>query len=68
MKPGRIAAWAITAIAVPGLAACSGSSPGGTSPTAGSSRSDASSPAVASSSGQSRRPASRPLRVRRPAA
>jgi hypothetical protein len=53
MKPGRIAAWAITAIAVPGLAACSGSSPGGTSPTAGSSRSAASSPAVASSSGQS---------------
>jgi hypothetical protein len=26
MKPGRIVAWAITAIAVPGLAACSGSS------------------------------------------
>ena len=44
MKPGRIAAWAIAAIAVPGLAACSGSSPGGTSPTAGSSQSAASSP------------------------
>jgi hypothetical protein len=24
MKPGRIAAWAIAAVAVPGLAACSG--------------------------------------------
>jgi GNAT superfamily N-acetyltransferase len=38
MKPGRIAAWAITAVAVPGLAACSGSSPGGTGPTTGSSQ------------------------------
>lgn len=28
MKPGRIAAWAITAVAVPGLAACSGTSSG----------------------------------------
>ena len=49
MKPGRIAAWAITAIAVPGLAACSASSSGGTSSTAGSSPSAASSPAGASS-------------------
>ena len=47
MKPGRMAAWAITAIAIPGLAACSGSSPGGTS------RPAASSPAAASSPGQS---------------
>src|SRR6516164_1840737 len=47
MKPGRIAAWAITAVAVPGLAACSGSSSGGTSPAA------ASSPAAANSPGQS---------------
>ena len=31
MKPGRIAAWAITAIAAPALAACGGSSPGGIS-------------------------------------
>ena len=53
MKPGRIAAWAITAIAAPVLAACSGSSPGGTGPTAGSSQAAASSPAVASSPGQS---------------
>ncbi len=28
MKPGRIAAWATAAVAVPGLAACSGSSAG----------------------------------------
>ena len=27
MKPGRITAWAIAAVAVPGLAACSGTSP-----------------------------------------
>ena len=39
MKPGRIAAWAIAAVAVPGLAACSGSSPASsvTSPAASSS-------------------------------
>jgi hypothetical protein len=30
MKPGRIAAWAIAAVAVPGLAACSGTSSGST--------------------------------------
>jgi hypothetical protein len=38
MKPGRIAAWAIAAVAVPGLAACSGSSPAssGSSPAASS--------------------------------
>ena len=52
MKPGRIAAWAITAVAVPGLAACSGSSSGGTSPAAGSSHAAASSPAAANSPGQ----------------
>ncbi len=32
MKPGRIAAWAVAAVAVPGLAACSGSSPASSSP------------------------------------
>ena len=39
MKPGRTAAWAIAAVAVPGLAACSGSSPAssGSSPAASSS-------------------------------
>jgi len=39
MKPGRIAAWAIAAVAVPGLAACSGSSPvsPGSSPAASTS-------------------------------
>ena len=42
MKPGRIAAWAITAIAVPGLAACSGTSSGGSS-TANASSSPAAS-------------------------
>ncbi len=43
MKPGRIAAWAIAAVAVPGLAACSGSSPA----------SSASSPGASSSAGTS---------------
>jgi len=43
MKPGRIAAWAIAAVAVPGLAACSGSSPAGSG----------SSPAASSSAGTS---------------
>jgi hypothetical protein len=43
MKPGRIAAWAIAAVAVPGLAACSGSSPA----------SPASSPVASSSAGTS---------------
>jgi hypothetical protein len=43
MKPGLIAAWAIAAVAVPGLAACSGSSPAG----------PASSPAASSSAGTS---------------
>jgi hypothetical protein len=53
MKPGRIAAWAIAAVAVPGLAACSGSSPAssGSSPAA-------SSPAGTSAPAQS--PASSP--------
>jgi len=43
MKPGRMAAWAIAAVAVPGLAACSGTSSGsspaspGTSASAGTS-------------------------------
>ena len=43
MKAGRIAAWAIAAVAVPGLAACSGSGPA----------SPASSPAASSSAGTS---------------
>jgi hypothetical protein len=60
MKPGRIAAWAITAIAVPGLAACSASSSGGTSSTAGSSPSAASSAAGASAPGASAPGASAP--------
>jgi hypothetical protein len=53
MKPGRIAAWAIAAVAIPGLAACSGSSPAssGSSPAA-------SSPAGTSAPAQS--PASSP--------
>jgi hypothetical protein len=53
MKPGRIAAWTITAIAVPGLAACSASSSGGTSTTGGTSSSAASSPAAPNSAAQS---------------
>ena len=53
MKPGRIAAWTITAIAIPGLAACSASSSGGTSTTAGTSSSAPSSPAAPNSAAQS---------------
>ena len=37
MKPGRITAWAIAAVAVPGLAACSGSSTGSSPASPGSS-------------------------------
>jgi len=37
MKPGRIAAWAIAAVAVPGLAACSGTSSGSSPASPGSS-------------------------------
>jgi len=53
MKPGRIAAWAIAAVAVPGLAACSGSSPAssGSSPAASSSA-GTSSPAQSSAGSQ----------------
>jgi hypothetical protein len=59
MKPGRIAAWAIAAVAVPGLAACSGSSPAssGSSPAASSSAgtsSPAQSPAGSQSAAQGR--------------
>jgi len=43
MKPGRIAAWAIAAVAVPGLAACSGTSSGG-SPASSASSSAAGTP------------------------
>jgi len=55
MKPGRTAAWAIAAVAIPGLAACSGTSSGSSpaspasSPAAGSS---ASTSAPAQSQGQ----------------
>src|SRR6185369_6664677 len=53
MKPGRIAAWAIAAVAVPGLAACSGTS-SGSSPasSASSSAAGTSSPAQSQASGQ----------------
>jgi hypothetical protein len=47
MKPGRTAAWAIAAVAIPGLAACSGTS-SGSSPA-----SPASSPAASSSASTS---------------
>jgi hypothetical protein len=46
MKPGRFAAWAIAAVAVPGLAACSGTSSGGSpASSASSSAAGTSSPA-----------------------
>jgi len=53
MKPGRIAAWAIAAVAVPGLAACSGTS-SGSSPagSASSSAAGTSSPAQSLAGGQ----------------
>ena len=37
MKPGSIAAWAIAAVAIPGLAACSGTSSGSSPASPGSS-------------------------------
>jgi hypothetical protein len=61
MKPGRIAAWAIAAVAVPGLAACSGTSSGsrpaspGSSPAASTSspaQSQAQSPAASQPAAQ----------------
>ena len=53
MKPGRIAAWAIAAVAVPGLAACSGTS-SGSSPasSASSSAAGTSSPAQSQAGSQ----------------
>jgi hypothetical protein len=51
MKPGRIAAWAIAAVAVPGLAACSGTS-------SGSSPANASTSAAAGTSSPVQSPAS----------
>jgi hypothetical protein len=51
MKPGRIAAWAIAAVAVPGLAACSGTS-------SGSSPASPSSSAAAGSNSPAQSPAS----------
>jgi hypothetical protein len=50
MKPGRIAAWAIAAVAVPGLAACSGTSSGSSPASPGSSP-------AASTSSQAQSPA-----------
>jgi hypothetical protein len=52
MKPGRIAAWTIAAVAVPGLAACSGTS-SGSSPagSASSSAAGTSSPAQSQAAG-----------------
>jgi hypothetical protein len=52
MKPGRITAWAIAAVAVPGLAACSGTSTGSSPASPGSSAADStnsSAPSQASS-------------------
>jgi hypothetical protein len=54
MKPGRIAAWAIAAVAVPGLAACSGTSSGSSPVSPGSS------PAASTSSQAQSPAASRP--------
>jgi hypothetical protein len=53
MKPGRIAAWTIAAVAIPGLAACSGTS-SGSSPagSASSSAAGTSSPAQSQAAGQ----------------
>jgi len=51
MKPGRIAAWAIAAVAVPGLAACSGTSSGSSPASPGT-------PAAAGTSSPVQSPAS----------
>ena len=51
MKPGRIAAWAIAAVAVPGLAACSGTSSGGSPASSPAASSSASTSAPAQSQG-----------------
>jgi len=55
MKPGRIAAWAIAAVAMPGLAACSGTSSGSSpaNPASSASSPDASSSASTSAPAQS---------------
>jgi hypothetical protein len=52
MKPGRIAAWAIAAVAVPGLAACSGTSSGSSPASPGISSAGASSPVQSPASSQ----------------
>jgi hypothetical protein len=49
MKPGWIAAWAVAALVVPGLAACGGSSPGASS-SSGSSPGASSSPSQGATS------------------
>ena len=51
MKPGHLAAWVIAVIAVPGLAACSGGSPGGSS-TGGGGQHATSAPAQSQSAKQ----------------
>ena len=56
MQPGRIAAWAIAAVAVPGLAACSGTS-SGSSPASPGSSSAASTSSSAPSQAASQQPA-----------
>jgi hypothetical protein len=52
MKPGRIAAWAIAAVAIPGLAACSGTSSGSNPASSPAASSSASTSAPAQSQGQ----------------
>ena len=52
MKPGRIAAWAVAAVAVPGLAACSGTSSGSSPASSASSSPAGSQPASSQPAGQ----------------
>src|SRR5580765_4015501 len=59
MKPGRIAAWAIAAVAVPGLAACSGTS-SGSSPASSASSSAAGTSSPAQSQAGSQQASSQP--------
>ena len=51
MKPGRIAAWAIAAVAIPGLAACSGTSSGSSPASPGSSSAASTNSPAASQAG-----------------
>jgi hypothetical protein len=52
MKPGLIAAWAIAAVAIPGLAACSGTSSGSSPASPGSSSASTNSPAASQAASQ----------------